>query len=161
MIGLLQRVSQARVVVDGAVTGEIGRGLLVFVCAERADGEREAAQLLSKLLGYRVFPDEAGRMNRSLRDLGPDDAGLLLVPQFTLAADTRTGTRPSFTPAAEPALGRRLFDAFVAAAKAAHSRVETGIFGADMKVHLVNDGPVTFWLRTSPQESGRTHEAAQ
>jgi D-tyrosyl-tRNA(Tyr) deacylase len=161
LIGLLQRVSQARVVVDGEVTGEIGRGLLVFVCAERGDGEREAQQLLAKLLGYRVFPDDAGRMNRSLRDLGTVDAGLLLVPQFTLAADTRTGTRPSFTPAASPELGRRLFDAFVAKAKAAHGQVETGIFGADMKVHLVNDGPVTFWLRTVPQESGRPHEAAQ
>ena len=93
-------------------------------------------------------------MNRSLRDLGPVDAGLLLVPQFTLAADTRSGTRPSFTPAAPPQLGRRLFEAFVARAKAVHAKVETGIFGADMKVHLVNDGPVTFWLRVPPQQGG-------
>ena len=154
MIGLLQRVSQARVVVDDALTGEIGRGLLEFVCAERGDGEREAEQLLEKLLGLRVFPDEAGRMNRSLRDLGPVDAGLLLVPQFTLAADTRSGTRPSFTPAAPPQVGRQLFEAFVARAKAVHAQVETGIFGADMKVHLVNDGPVTFWLRVPPQQGG-------
>jgi len=154
LIGLLQRVSQARVVVDDALTGEIGRGLLVFVCAERGDSEREADQLLEKLLGFRVFPDEAGRMNRSLRDLGPVDAGLLLVPQFTLAADTRSGTRPSFTPAAPPQLGRRLFEAFVARAKAVHAKVETGIFGADMKVHLVNDGPVTFWLRVPPKRGG-------
>ena len=147
MIGLLQRVSQASVVVDGAVTGEIGRGLLVFVCAERGDGEREGEQLLEKLLSYRVFPDEAGRMNRSLRDLGSVDAGLLLVPQFTLAADTRSGARPSFTPAAPPETGRRLFAAFVERARTAHGQVETGIFGEDMKVHLVNDGPVTIPMR--------------
>lgn len=147
MIGLLQRVSEARVVVEGVVTGQIGPGLLVLVCAERGDTPREADALLAKLLGYRVFGDEAGRMNRSLRDV---QGGLLLVPQFTLAADTRSGTRPSFTPAAPPDVGRALFDHVVAQARASHPVVGTGVFGADMKVHLVNDGPVTFWLRTAP-----------
>jgi D-tyrosyl-tRNA(Tyr) deacylase len=149
VIALLQRVSQAKVVVDDACTGEIGRGLLVLACAERGDTPREAQALMTKLLGYRVFPDDAGRMNRSLRDL-PPDAGLLIVPQFTLAADTRSGTRPSFTPAAAPDDARRLFDTFVNLARAAYPRVETGVFGADMKVHLINDGPVTFWLQVSP-----------
>lgn len=147
MIGLLQRVGEARVEVGGRVTGAIGRGLLVLVCAERGDTVRQAQALLAKLLGYRVFPDDAGRMNRSLRDVA---GGLLLVPQFTLAADTRSGTRPSFTPAAAPDEGRRLFEEFVSAARLAHTHVETGEFGADMKVHLVNDGPVTFWLRIAP-----------
>lgn len=151
MIGLLQRVSEAKVVVDGRVVGAIGTGLMVMVCAVRGDTEREADRLLAKLLGLRVFPDEQGRMNRSLRDLAENGpAGLLLVPQFTLAADTRTGTRPSFTPAAAPGDGRRLFDRFVTAARREHQSVETGIFGADMKVHLVNDGPVTFWLDIAP-----------
>ncbi|HWS76154.1 MAG TPA: D-aminoacyl-tRNA deacylase [Quisquiliibacterium sp.] len=153
MIGLLQRVSEARVVVDGEVAGEIGRGLLVLVCAERGDTEVQARRLLDRLLSYRVFPDEAGRMNRSLGQLAaqaPGEAGLLLVPQFTLAADTRSGTRPGFSPAAAPEDGRRLFDCIVAIARGEHPRVETGIFGADMKVHLVNDGPVTFWLRADP-----------
>jgi len=149
VIGLLQRVSEARVVVDGQVTGEIGTGLLVLLCAERGDTEREARALLDKLLAFRLFPDDAGRMNRSLRDLG-EPAGLLLVPQFTLAADTRSGTRPSFTPAAPPEEGRRLFEHFVAQARQVFHRVGTGVFGADMKVHLVNDGPVTFWLRVGP-----------
>jgi D-tyrosyl-tRNA(Tyr) deacylase len=154
LIGLLQRVSQAQVVVEGAVTGEIGRGLLVLLCAERGDTEADATKLLGKLLGYRVFPDSAGRMNLALRDLAQvpssGQAGLLVVPQFTLAADTRSGTRPSFTPAAPPETGRRLFEFFVERARREHPVVETGIFGADMKVHLVNDGPVTFWLRTDP-----------
>jgi D-tyrosyl-tRNA(Tyr) deacylase len=149
LIGLLQRVSRASVVVAGQTAGEIDAGLLVFLCAERGDTTREADQLLAKLLSYRVFPDDAGRMNRSLRDLGPA-GGLLLVPQFTLAADTRSGTRPSFTPAAAPDLGAALFAHFVAAARREHSGVETGIFGADMKVHLINDGPVTFWLQIAP-----------
>jgi D-tyrosyl-tRNA(Tyr) deacylase len=166
VIALLQRVSQAQVVVDGRSVGAIGRGLLVFVCAQRGDTERQADQLLAKLLGYRVFPDAQGRMNRSLRDLAADAsaedpaggrarerAGLLLVPQFTLAADTRTGTRPSFTPAAPPDEGRRLFEHFGARAAAEHPAVESGIFGADMKVHLVNDGPVTFWLDVRPQST--------
>jgi len=147
VIALLQRVDEARVEVDARVTGRIGRGLMVLVCAERGDGERQAAQLVARLLGYRVFPDGDGRMNRSLRDVG---GGLLLVPQFTLAADTNSGTRPSFTPAAPPELGRRLFDRFVSLASAEHPGVQTGVFGAHMKVHLVNDGPVTFQLRIPP-----------
>jgi D-tyrosyl-tRNA(Tyr) deacylase len=152
VIGLLQRAAQARVEVDGAVVGEIGRGLMVLVCAERDDTPAQARALLSRLLAFRVFPDERGRMNRSLVDLaaGAGDAGLLLVPQFTLAADTRSGTRPSFTPAAAPALARELFDGLVASAREAFPRVATGVFGADMQVHLVNDGPVTFWLHAPP-----------
>ena len=150
MIALLQRVAQARVEVDGAVVGEIGRGLLVFLCAERADTEREGAQLLRKLMSFRVFADDAGRMNRSLADLGAAQAGLLIVPQFTLAADTGSGTRPSFTPAASPQEGRRLFEAFARLAGAGFANVRTGEFGANMQVHLINDGPVTFWLRVAP-----------
>jgi D-aminoacyl-tRNA deacylase len=149
MIALIQRVSQARVRVSGEVVGEIGAGLLALVCAERGDGEREAEALLARLLGYRVFADAAGRMNRSLRDVG---GGLLVVSQFTLAADTHTGTRPSFTPAAAPDLGRRLYDHFVAAARSVHAPVATGTFGAMMQVELINDGPVTFWLRVGPKD---------
>jgi D-tyrosyl-tRNA(Tyr) deacylase len=145
MIGLLQRVSQASVTVDGIVVAEIGAGLLVLIAVHRGDTEVEADRLLERLLGYRVFPDEEGRMNRSVRDAG---GGLLLVPQFTLAADTRKGMRPSFTPAAAPDEGRRLFDRLVERARALHPRVEAGRFGADMQVALVNDGPVTFWLQT-------------
>jgi D-tyrosyl-tRNA(Tyr) deacylase len=147
MIGLLQRVSEASVTVDGEVTGAIGHGLMVLVCAEKGDTEREADALLAKLLTYRVFSDDAGKMNRSVTDVA---GGLLLVPQFTLAADTRSGTRPSFSPAAAPADGRRLFDHVVRQARERHGIVETGRFGADMKVALVNDGPVTFWLRVDP-----------
>jgi len=150
MIGLLQRVSAASVTVDGAVIGAIGRGLMVLVCAEKGDTEREVDALLTKLLGYRVFPDEAGKMNRSLADV---EGGLLLVPQFTLAADTRSGTRPSFSPAAAPADGRRLFDHAVRQARVRHAIVETGQFGADMQVALTNDGPVTFWLRIDPPKT--------
>lgn len=150
MIGLLQRVSAASVSVDGAVIGAIGHGLMVLVCAEKGDTEREADALLGKLLGYRVFSDEAGKMNRSLADV---EGGLLLVPQFTLAADTRSGTRPSFSPAAAPADGRRLFDHAVRQARARHAIVETGQFGADMQVALTNDGPVTFWLRIDPPKT--------
>jgi len=148
MIGLLQRVSSAQVVVDGAVIGAIDGGLMVLVCAERNDTEKEAEALLAKLLGYRVFADEAGKMNRSVADVA---GGLLLVPQFTLAADTKSGTRPSFTPAAAPEDGRRLFEHFVAQARLKHPVVQTGQFGADMKVSLINDGPVTFWLQVSPK----------
>ena len=148
MIGLLQRVSQASVTVDGQAIGAIGPGLMVLVCAEKGDTAREADALLAKLLGYRVFSDDAGKMNRSVTDV---QGGLLLVPQFTLAADTKSGTRPSFTPAASPEDGRRLFDHFVAAARARHSIVETGKFGADMQVSLTNDGPVTFWLQVEPK----------
>ncbi|KQY18678.1 D-tyrosyl-tRNA(Tyr) deacylase [Massilia sp. Root133] len=147
MIGLLQRVSEASVTVDGEVTGAIGRGLMVLVCAEKGDTEREADALLAKLLTYRVFADDAGKMNRSVTDVA---GGLLLVPQFTLAADTRSGTRPSFSPAAAPEDGRRLFDHVVRQARGRHGIVETGRFGADMKVALINDGPVTFWLRIDP-----------
>lgn len=148
MIALLQRVTQASVVVDGGQVGAIGAGLMVLVCAEKGDTEKEADALLAKLLGYRVFSDEAGKMNRSVTDVA---GGLLLVPQFTLAADTNSGTRPSFTPAAAPADGLRLFDHFVRQAKNRHAGVETGQFGADMKVSLTNDGPVTFWLQVAPK----------
>ena len=147
MIGLLQRVSQARVEVGGEPIGAIGRGLMVLVCAERGDRETEAERLLERLLNYRVFADADGKMNLSLRDV---QGGLLLVPQFTLAADTRSGNRPSFTPAAEPALGRTLFDHAVAQARLRHAPVATGEFGAHMQVSLVNDGPVTFWLKVDP-----------
>jgi len=145
MIALIQRVAQASVVVDGATVGQIGRGVLALVCAERDDTEAEAAALVAKLLGYRIFPDEQGRMNRSLADI---DGELLAVPQFTLAADTNSGTRPSFTPAAPPELGERLFGEFVRSARARHAHVATGVFGAYMRVQLINDGPVTFWLQT-------------
>ncbi|WP_343591799.1 D-aminoacyl-tRNA deacylase [Paracidovorax wautersii] len=147
MIGLLQRVSEARVDVDGATLGRIGQGLLVLVCAERGDTEAEADRLLAKLLKLRIFTDDAGKMNHSVQDVG---GGLLLVSQFTLAADTRGGNRPSFTGAAAPDEGRRLYDYFVAQARAQHPVVETGRFAADMKVHLVNDGPVTIPLRIPP-----------
>jgi D-tyrosyl-tRNA(Tyr) deacylase len=146
MIALLQRVSDAKVVVDGATIGAIGAGLMVLVCAERNDTEKDADTLLTKMLGYRVFSDEAGKMNRSVTDVA---GGLLLVPQFTLAADTKSGTRPSFTPAAAPADGLRLFNYFVEQARLRHTVVQTGQFGADMKVTLTNDGPVTFWLQTN------------
>jgi D-tyrosyl-tRNA(Tyr) deacylase len=143
MIGLLQRVSEASVTVDRAVIGSIGRGLLVLVGVQKGDDAARAERLLERLLTYRVFPDPAGKMNLSLKDV---DGGLLLVPQFTLAADTKRGTRASFTSAAPPADGERLFDHLVARARAAHARVATGRFGADMQVSLINDGPVTFWL---------------
>jgi D-tyrosyl-tRNA(Tyr) deacylase len=147
MIGLLQRVAQARVEIDGASVGSIGPGLMVLVCAERGDSEGEADRLLERVLGCRVFGDAEGRMNLSLREV---QGGLLLVPQFTLAADTHKGMRPSFTPAASPADGERLFDYFVAKARAAYAAVETGRFGAYMQVTLTNDGPVTIWLRVEP-----------
>ena len=143
MIGLVQRVSEARVVVEGRTIGEIAAGLLLLVCAERGDGEAQADKLLAKILKLRIFGDEAGKMNRSVQDTG---GGLLVVSQFTLAADTSGGNRPSFTNAAAPEEGRRLYDYFVAQARAAHPTVQTGEFAADMKVHLVNDGPVTIPL---------------
>ena len=143
MIGLLQRVTRARVEVAGETLGAIGLGLLVLVAVQPEDTPARAERLLERLLGYRVFPDDTGRMTRSLRDIG---GGLLLVPQFTLAADTRKGTRASFTSAASPTDGERLFDHLVASACRAHPTVATGRFGADMQVSLVNDGPVTFWL---------------
>jgi D-tyrosyl-tRNA(Tyr) deacylase len=148
MIALLQRVLEAKVVVEGSTVGAIGAGLMVLLCAERNDTEKEADALLAKLLSYRVFADDAGKMNRSVTDT---QGGLLLVPQFTLAADTQSGTRPSFTPAAAPAEGKRLFDYFVDKARARHAIVETGEFGAHMQVSLTNDGPVTFWLQIKPQ----------
>lgn len=147
MIALLQRVSHASVVVDGKTIGNIDAGLLVLLCAERNDTTQQADALLTKILAYRVFSDDAGKMNRSLTDIA---GGLLLVPQFTLAADTKSGTRPSFTPAAPPELGMKLFDYVVQQARLKHAVVETGEFGADMKVSLTNDGPVTFWLQTKP-----------
>ncbi|WP_028007138.1 D-aminoacyl-tRNA deacylase [Solimonas flava] len=143
MIGLLQRVREASVSVDGERVAAIGAGLLVLVGVQPDDSEASAARLLERLLGYRVFADGEGRMNRSLRDTG---GGLLLVPQFTLAADTRSGTRPGFSTAAPPPLARALFARLVELARAAHAEVGSGRFGADMQVALVNDGPVTFWL---------------
>ncbi len=143
MIGLLQRVSAARVAVDGETVGEIARGILVLVGVERADDEARAQRLLERLLGYRVFSDSDGKMNRSVREI---DGGVLLVPQFTLAADTQKGMRASFTSAADPETGKRLFDYLVTEARRAHPAIATGVFGADMQVTLTNDGPVTFWL---------------
>lgn len=149
MIGLLQRVTSAQVTVDARLIGSIGSGLLVLVGVERGDREAQADRLLERLLTYRVFPDGEGRMNRCLLELG---GGLLLVPQFTLAADTRKGTRPGFSPAAEPEDGRRLFDYLVRRARERHSVVQNGEFGAHMQVSLTNDGPVTFWLQVAPPE---------
>jgi D-tyrosyl-tRNA(Tyr) deacylase len=154
MIGLIQRVSTASVTIDGEVVGAIDRGILVLAAVEPNDAQAQVDRLAERLLGYRIFPDEAGKMNRSTLDIA---GGVLLVPQFTLAADTARGMRPSFTSAAPPELGRRLFDLLVqavtdryaksGAAKDAPIPVRTGRFGADMKVALVNEGPVTFWLR--------------
>jgi D-aminoacyl-tRNA deacylase len=146
VIAVIQRVSAARVLVDGRTTGEIGAGLLVLVCAERGDAEAQADKLLAKLLKLRIFGDDAGKMNRSVQDVA---GGLLVVSQFTLAADTSGGNRPSFTNAAAPDEGRRLYDYFVAQARAAHPQVATGEFAAHMQVHLVNDGPVTIPLRVN------------
>ena len=144
MMALLQRVSQASVQVDGEVIGQIGHGLLVLLCAEKGDSEAVADKLLAKLLKLRIFGDEAGKMNRSVQDV---NGGLLLVSQFTLAADVASGNRPSFTQAAAPEDGRRLYEHFVAQAQKAHPMVQTGRFAADMKVALVNDGPVTIPMR--------------
>jgi D-tyrosyl-tRNA(Tyr) deacylase len=149
MIALIQRVARASVMVDGATVGAIGPGLLALVCAERGDREAEADALVTKLLGYRVFADAEGKMNRSVRDV---EGSLLVVPQFTLAADTMSGTRPSFTPAAPPETGERLYERFVERARVLHPRVETGRFGAHMTVELINDGPVTFWLQVRPRQ---------
>jgi D-tyrosyl-tRNA(Tyr) deacylase len=146
LISVIQRVSQARVEVDGLTIGEIGTGLLVLVCAERGDTEAQADKLLAKILKLRIFSDDAGKMNRSVRDVS---GGLLVVSQFTLAADTTGGNRPSFTNAAPPEEGKRLYDYFVQQARAAHPVVQTGEFAADMKVHLVNDGPVTIPMRVA------------
>ncbi|KXU90656.1 D-tyrosyl-tRNA(Tyr) deacylase [Caballeronia megalochromosomata] len=152
MIALIQRVKRADVRVGERVTGAIDAGLLALVCAERGDNEAAADKLLAKMLAYRVFSDAAGKMNLSVSNMdGAGRAGgVLLVSQFTLAADTSSGLRPSFTPAAPPDEGRRLFDYFVEEARAKHPIVETGEFGAEMQVSLVNDGPVTFWLQVRP-----------
>jgi D-tyrosyl-tRNA(Tyr) deacylase len=143
MIALIQRVESARVEVDEQIVGAIDAGLLALVAIEPGDGEAQVGRMLERLLGYRIFADAEGKMNRSLADTG---GGLLLVSQFTLAADTRKGMRPSFTSAAAPEEGRRRFDQLVDRAKSVHPGVETGRFGAHMKVHLINDGPVTFRL---------------
>ena len=149
MIALLQRVSEAWVTVAGERVAAIGRGVLALVAVERGDREDQADRLLERILGYRLFTDAEQRMNLCLRDL--DHAGLLLVPQFTLAADTRKGNRASFTPAADPDSGRRLFDYLVQRATQSYARVHWGRFGVDMRVSLTNDGPVTFWLQVPPK----------
>lgn len=146
MIALLQRVSEAQVRIQGSPIATIGRGLLVFVGVRPEDDSTSTQKLLDRVLKYRVFGDEQGKMNLDVAQIGGD---LLLVPQFTLAADTRHGLRPGFSTAAAPDLGRRLFDELIAAARQRHPRVECGVFGADMQVALVNDGPVTFWLETA------------
>jgi D-tyrosyl-tRNA(Tyr) deacylase len=147
LISVIQRVSQARVVVGNEVVGQISAGLLVLLCAERDDSDAQADKLLAKILKLRIFSDEAGKMNRSVQDVS---GGMLIVSQFTLAADVSGGNRPSFIGAAAPDEGRRLYDYFVAQARLAHPQVETGQFAADMQVHLVNDGPVTIPLRIPP-----------
>ena len=148
MIGLLQRVSSAKVEIGPETVGVIGRGLMVLIGVERGDTEREGDRLVERLIGYRVFADADGKMNRSVADIG---GGLLLVPQFTLPADTRKGARPSLSNAAPPDDGQRLFDHVVSHARAVHPVVETGRFGAHMQVTLTNDGPVTFTLRVVPR----------
>lgn len=145
MIALIQRVSEAAVTVDSRAVGRIGRGILALVGVQRGDDAAAAERLLERMLTYRIFEDEAGRMNRSLADIG---GGLLLVPQFTLAAETRKGTRPGFSGAEPPEKARALFGELVGLARARHPDVATGEFGAHMKVSLINDGPVTFWLET-------------
>ena len=151
MISLIQRVAAAGVVVGGETVGEIGRGILALVGVERGDGEAEAARLAERVIGYRIFPDAAGKMNLSLKDVG---GALLAVPQFTLVADTNSGMRPSFSSGASPEDGERLFASFLSQAERALGKaVASGRFGADMKVSLVNDGPVTFWMQVSPRKS--------
>ncbi|HJR68958.1 MAG TPA: D-aminoacyl-tRNA deacylase [Gammaproteobacteria bacterium] len=147
MIALIQRVSGARVDVDAEKIAEIGTGMLVLAAVERGDGPEQASKLAARLCAYRVFPDDAGKMNRSVRDIG---GSVLLVPQFTLAADTSGGLRPSFSRAAPPELGAALFDELVAAVTATGVPCACGRFGADMQVSLTNDGPVTFWLQVPP-----------
>jgi len=147
MIGLLQKVTHAEVVVDGDQIAGIKEGLMVFIGVEKTDTIDQAARLLERLLTYRVFPDDSGRMNLSLKDTG---GGLMLVPQFTLAADTKKGTRASFTSAANPEIGEQLFNHLVQLARDQHPMVETGQFAAHMKINSTNDGPVTFWLHAAP-----------
>ena len=144
MIALIQRVEESKVVVDGETIGEIEQGIMALIGVERGDDVASADKLLKKILSYRIFSDDDGKMNLSVEAI---NGGLLLVPQFTLAADTKSGMRPSFSSAAPPKLGEELFDYLVTKAKAAYEKVETGKFGADMKVHLINDGPVTFTLK--------------
>ncbi len=146
MIALIQRVTEAKVVVEGCVIGEVQKGLLVFIGFEKDDDESFIPRLLNKLLSYRVFADEDDKMNLSVQDI---DGGVLLVPQFTLAANTQKGCRPSFSSAAAPESGKQMFNEFVQQAKSNYQKVETGEFGADMKVSLLNDGPVTFWLQVN------------
>jgi D-tyrosyl-tRNA(Tyr) deacylase len=146
VIALIQRVTEAKVTVAGATVGAIGPGILALVGVERGDGDPEAERLAERVLGYRIFPDDAGRMNRSLLDMGGE---LLAVPQFTLVADTNKGSRPSFSSGASPEQGRVVFERFAELARRS-ARVETGRFGAEMRVSLVNDGPVTFWLQVKP-----------
>lgn len=145
MIALIQRVTNASVRVEGRICGQIGAGLLALIAVRPDDGPSQVERLLARMLDYRVFPDADGRMNRSLRDIG---GGLLLVPQFTLAADTRKGNRPGFSTAAQPTVARERFGQLLELARAAHPDVASGEFGADMQVSLVNDGPVTFWLES-------------
>jgi D-tyrosyl-tRNA(Tyr) deacylase len=144
MIGLIQRVSRAQVDVDGVTVGQIGHGIMLLLGVEKADTPAIAERLLERVVGYRIFADDQGKMNLSLRKVA---GGLLIVPQFTLPADTRKGMRPSFTPAAPPEQGRALFDYFVERARLQLTQVQTGVFSADMQVTLTNDGPVTFWLQ--------------
>jgi D-tyrosyl-tRNA(Tyr) deacylase len=148
LIALIQRVAEARVEIGGETVGAIGRGILALVAVERGDAEAQAERLAERVLGYRVFPDAEGKMNLSLLDIQGE---LLAVPQFTLAANTKQGTRPGFSTAAAPDEGKRLFERFVLLLNQKHSNVRTGEFGAHMKVRLVNDGPVTFWLQVPPQ----------
>jgi D-aminoacyl-tRNA deacylase len=148
LIALIQRVAGASVAVGGETVGEIGAGMLVLLGVERGDSDAEAARLAERVLGYRIFADTAGKMNLSVKDV---QGGLLVVPQFTLVADTNSGTRPSFSSGASPAEGEKLYQVFVSEVKKRHAQVATGRFGAYMQVSLVNDGPVTFWLQVSPK----------
>ena len=152
MIALIQRVREARVQVAGLTIGAIHRGILALIGVEKGDTEREAERLAERVIGYRIFADDGGKMNRSLADVR---GGLLIVPQFTLAADTQSGARPSFSSAAPPAEGEKLYLRFVELARARHALVETGSFAADMQVSLVNDGPVTFWLQVRATNAGK------
>jgi D-tyrosyl-tRNA(Tyr) deacylase len=150
LIALIQRVSRASVAVGGETVGEIGAGVLVLLGVERGDGDAEAARLAERVLGYRIFPDTAGKMNLSVKEV---QGGLLVVPQFTLVADTNSGTRASFSSGASPAEGEKLYQIFVLEMKKRHAPVATGRFGAHMQVSLVNDGPVTFWLQVPPKST--------
>ena len=144
MIGLLQRVKNASVTVNEQVIGAVGKGLLVLVCAEKGDSEEQCEKLAKKVLAYRIFEDENGKMNKSVSDIGGE---ILIVSQFTLAADTAKGLRPSFTPAADPETGKRLYEHFIEKVGESGLKTQTGQFGANMQVALINDGPVTIWLK--------------